>query len=476
MAWLKTARELVPAIATFRIIGPDRSRLCLAVLTSATRGAGFVVELPLHFAARLLACGIAASVLLTNAPGAMANCVGGGGTTNCTGNPATFPSGGAVAVGTDTTLNANSLTANIVPSTGTPGAKLAITPGKASDGTSLPIHGTNGDSGSSSPDIAVNFQGAGPSFQANTTNATGIDAVSAGQAGGTGGTGFGALVVIVPVPGIGGNGGHGGSGGNVSVTTTGSGLISTNGTNAHAILGLSQGGAGGNGGNGDTFVSIGQGGDGRDGGAPQTVTIDNVLNLNTTGSGAAGIWAQSVGAAGERAARPMASTSPGSAATERRRRADRPSLSTAAATSRPRATRPLAYSRRASADFRARAVGRSACFRSAATQPAPAMAGLHQSPPREVRSIPQVRGRRRSMPKCRRWWWSGRFWRGPARFRCSRRHRRRGRQGVCQQRRDPGGRRQPGLRHIRAVDRRRRRHRRRQRRAGSDRWQWRRRQ
>lgn len=74
--------------------------------------------------ARLSAGLFFAAMLLADAANALAACVGGGGTTNCTGDPATFPSGGAAAVGADTTLNVNSLTANIVPLAGTPGAAI----------------------------------------------------------------------------------------------------------------------------------------------------------------------------------------------------------------------------------------------------------------------------------------------------------------------------------------------------------------
>ena len=247
---------------------------------------------------RLAAAVVVCVGVLLDAPSASAQCVGGGGTTNCTGDPTTFPSGGAVATPGDTTLNVNTLTNNITPAGNVAGAALTITPSPAGNGTSLPVHGLNGDSGSNSPNVTINFQGSGAGFQTNTTNAVGINAQSIGQAGGKGGTGFGALILFVPVPGIGGNGGSGGAGGNVMVTTSGAGMISTTGTNAHGIFALSAGGAGGAGGDGDTFVSIGQGGNGSNGGAPGSVTVQNVLDLTTSGFGAAGIWAQSVGAPG----------------------------------------------------------------------------------------------------------------------------------------------------------------------------------
>jgi len=66
---------------------------------------------------------------------AVAQCTGGLGTTTCTGDPASFPSGGAAPVLSDTTLNVNSLTNNINPNNGTAGAAIVIAPGAASNGS-----------------------------------------------------------------------------------------------------------------------------------------------------------------------------------------------------------------------------------------------------------------------------------------------------------------------------------------------------
>ena len=84
-----------------------------------------------------------------------------GGTTTCSGDPATFPNGGASAQGGNTTLDVNGLTGNIVPNGGTAGAFVSVKPSQASGGTSLPFHGTNGSGGSDSPDVTVNFTGSG---------------------------------------------------------------------------------------------------------------------------------------------------------------------------------------------------------------------------------------------------------------------------------------------------------------------------
>ncbi|MGO8738244.1 hypothetical protein [Rhodoblastus sp.] len=233
----------------------------------------------------------------------------GSGTTNCTGNPATFPNGGALANSGDTTLavggsGASALTGNIQPSNNVAGASLVISPGAAGGGSSYPVHGGSGDGGSSTPNVTITLQSPSTAFQVNTNGAPGVIAESVGQAGGQGGTGYS----VFPLPGYGGRGGDGGGGGAVSVTLSGSGSISTSGDNQHGVRALSQGGAGGHGGDGDTLGStFGSGGDGGQGGAPNDVTVTDLLdpiskgpgvNITTTGVGAAGVWAQSVGAPG----------------------------------------------------------------------------------------------------------------------------------------------------------------------------------
>ncbi len=116
--------------------------------------------------------------------------------------------------------------------------------------------------------------------------------ISANSVGGAGGSGGGAFLV-----GDAGNGGAGGAAENVSVTTTDRGAITTVGDQAHGIFALSQGGVGGKG--GDIDLSLGGGGGtGGNGGEPHNVTVNNTVGIDTTGVGAAGIWAQSAGAKG----------------------------------------------------------------------------------------------------------------------------------------------------------------------------------
>ncbi|MFP4002645.1 MAG: hypothetical protein ACLFV8_02625 [Alphaproteobacteria bacterium] len=107
---------------------------------------------------------------------------------------------------------------------------------------------------------------------------------------------------------IGGTGGTGGSAGDVSVTNTADGVIVTEGENSHGIFAQSVGGGGGNGssvisanftgGRNSTFVGLNIGGAGGTGGHGGNVLVDNAGLIDTSGDGAHGIFAQSIGGGG----------------------------------------------------------------------------------------------------------------------------------------------------------------------------------
>lgn len=119
-------------------------------------------------------------------------------------------------------------------------------------------------------------------------NVHGILAESNGGDGGNGGNGAG-------LDGEGGDGGTGGNGGVVSVTV-GSGTINTSGTFANGIFAQSRGGVGGDGGSGDGLD--GSGGDGAGTGPGNNVTVVNSADITTGGDSAHGILAQSIGGFG----------------------------------------------------------------------------------------------------------------------------------------------------------------------------------
>ncbi|MBN9361173.1 autotransporter outer membrane beta-barrel domain-containing protein [Devosia sp.] len=183
------------------------------------------------------------------------------------------------------------------------------------------IGGGGGDGGSSGGLFAVGGRGGSGggsdivkvfnsgSIITHQAGAIGIFAQSVGGGGGNGGNAYsGGLTVSVAV---GGNGGLGGNGGQVVINDTTdvnllqSATISTTGAGAHGIQAQSVGGGGGNGGLAvavaldPTFAAgVAMGGKGDHGGAGNTVVVNEKGTITTTGVQAYGIFAQSVGGGG----------------------------------------------------------------------------------------------------------------------------------------------------------------------------------
>jgi hypothetical protein len=185
-------------------------------------------------------------------------------------------------------------------------------------------------------DLSINIGGSGGSGGGGGTvnvlnegviwtqgrDAAGISANSIGGGGGNAG-----LVLDVVAGGttteqvthrlainVGGSGGTGGTGGNVTVinrptSAANTGLIITEGEGAYGIFAQSLGGGGGNGSTvlsltgmrsgADSFsFGLNFGGDGGAGNRAGVVTVENLGVIDTTGAGAHGIFAQSLGGGG----------------------------------------------------------------------------------------------------------------------------------------------------------------------------------
>jgi uncharacterized protein with beta-barrel porin domain len=136
------------------------------------------------------------------------------------------------------------------------------------------------------------------------TSAYGIFAQSVGGGGGFAGAGSNTTSggdVSVTLS-IGGKGGVGNKAGTVDITNDG--LISTNGALAYAVFAQSIGGGGGTGAGASNSSSAtinvggGFGGGGAAGGDGNTVAVNNSGQIITTGKGAIGIFAQSIGGGG----------------------------------------------------------------------------------------------------------------------------------------------------------------------------------
>ncbi len=142
------------------------------------------------------------------------------------------------------------------------------------------------DNGGNGGTVEVNNSG---TIQTNGDYASGIMAQSIGGGGGSGGV-AGALVAV------GGAGSNGGSGDEVTVNNLASGTIITKGIGSSGIIAQSIGGSGGQG--SDAYGLVGIGGAGSKAGNGNTVTVSNFGSISTSGDGAKGVLAQSIGGGG----------------------------------------------------------------------------------------------------------------------------------------------------------------------------------
>ncbi|MDT2020475.1 hypothetical protein [Methylocella sp. CPCC 101449] len=179
------------------------------------------------------------------------------------------------------------------------------------------IGGSGGDGGNGG---TVNISNRGSIDTGSGHQSFGILAQSIGGGGGNGGNATSDQLTLAPPNpsgislvsvnlAIGGRGGHGGDGDHVSVDNYG--MITTRGAQSHGIFAQSIGGGGGNGGsatsntitvapNVSLSFTASIGGSGGVGGAGGGVSVYNDANgeIATSGHGAAGVFAQSVGGGG----------------------------------------------------------------------------------------------------------------------------------------------------------------------------------
>ncbi|CAH1651510.1 autotransporter outer membrane beta-barrel domain-containing protein [Chelatococcus asaccharovorans] len=175
--------------------------------------------------------------------------------------------------------------------------------------------GANGGPGGSGDTVQISNA---TSITTSGVRANGIEAMSIGGGGGIAGASlaqaasFGAikqLPNIAVAVALGATGGKGGGAKDVTVNNTGQ--ITTNGSDALGIVGLSIGGGGGRGGFADATastvggnsivnvgVSVGIGGSGGAGGSGGTVRITNNKAVKTTGDQATAMMAGSIGGGG----------------------------------------------------------------------------------------------------------------------------------------------------------------------------------
>jgi len=146
------------------------------------------------------------------------------------------------------------------------------------------IPASSGSAGKTGPAVNVTQQ------VDNAITANGGAGITYASIGGNGGHGGGSYVNLA---GGGKSGGQGGSGGTVNVTLNGNGSVTTSGSNAHGIVIQSRAGRGGNG--GDSWATTGSAGNGGSSNSGGSVTVNNRLDVTTTGTRSHGMLVQSLG-------------------------------------------------------------------------------------------------------------------------------------------------------------------------------------
>jgi hypothetical protein len=190
------------------------------------------------------------------------------------------------------------------------GAQLTVSTAVGGSGGT----GGNGFAAGDSTQLGANAGNVGQ-IVTSGANSYGIVAQSVGGGGGTGGSSFARTIQVYNDPeypsltlnvSLGGSGGKGGLGGNVTVGNYGA--LLTSGAGALGILAQSIGGGGGTGGDADSLnqaynastftVTTTIGGNGGTGGDAGSVFVQNSGFINTAGDWATAITAQSVGGGG----------------------------------------------------------------------------------------------------------------------------------------------------------------------------------
>ncbi|MCI5076916.1 autotransporter outer membrane beta-barrel domain-containing protein [Oricola sp.] len=146
--------------------------------------------------------------------------------------------------------------------------------------------GGTGGSGSDGGNVTIQ---SGATVVTSGADARGVFAQSVGGGGGDVNATGGVVA-------LGGDGGAAGDGGNVSVSLSSASQVWTSGNGADGVVAQSVGGGGGTGSNSAGLVALG--GDGDSGGDGGNVTVSNSGFISTEGDRARGLFAQSVGGGG----------------------------------------------------------------------------------------------------------------------------------------------------------------------------------
>ncbi len=245
----------------------------------------------------------------TQSPGLLLTSIGGGPQINTSGAGGGLTGGNGGNGGLVTATLAGSVLTGGGSSPGVIAQSVGAAGGSGTGGVL-----TSGNGGNSGNGAAVSiFQNGVIATAGDNSGAVVAQSVGGGGAGGalgqaqTSGNGGSAGSVLAPFFGQSGFGGSGGNGGDVTVTNTGS--LSTKGASSNGIFAQSIGGGGGGAGDilaGGLAVTVALGDNGGNGGAGGNVSVTQQAvatapvnaGIVTSGTGSAGIFAQSVGGGG----------------------------------------------------------------------------------------------------------------------------------------------------------------------------------
>ncbi|MGE8686561.1 MAG: hypothetical protein ACN6PJ_05450 [Achromobacter sp.] len=233
-------------------------------------------------------------IATSNAPGVRANSAGGTGANGVPGVGDTGPGGGNGGAGGVVSVTGAGRVGVTVTGDNAIGVQATSTGGQGgfagSEGDGPGYFGGYGGYGGN---VTVDFSQGSGTISTSGTNAFGVQATSIAGSTGTNGTNY----IVIDFDDL-SNGRHGGNSGTVDVTMGGGMAITTSGTNAIGVVARGVSGNGGDGTSAAGPVSTGKGGTGGNGGVTQTVSVSNGGAISTSGTGAIGIFAQSITGSG----------------------------------------------------------------------------------------------------------------------------------------------------------------------------------
>ncbi len=233
-------------------------------------------------------------IATSNAPGVLASSAGGDGADGAPGVGDSGSGGGNGGAGGDVSVTGIGKVGINVTGDNAIGVQATSAGAQggfaASEGGGAGYFGGYGGYGGNA---TVDFsQGSGLISTAGT-NAFGVQATSVAGNTGTNGTNY----IVIDFDDL-SNGRHGGNSGAVNVTMGNDMAVTTSGTNAIGIVARGVSGNGGDGTSSAGPISTGKGGTGGNGGVTASVSVNNLGAITTSGTGAIGIFAQSITGSG----------------------------------------------------------------------------------------------------------------------------------------------------------------------------------